>query len=184
MITAVAGSAAAGTILSAYAGESIARPTSRQADKALLLTSQLETLRQICQLTIPTTDTPGAADVNCHHFIDHQLRVIFSTHAQQQVVALLNKISNAGYQYGKSEFEQLPATSQLRLLADLEQPGGEFSGADKRVFKLLKGLIVFGYYTSEPGATKELTYLSVPGGFKGSVPLSTVGSAYSSKAFY
>jgi len=43
---------------------------------------------------------------------------------------------------------------------------------------------VFGYYTSQPGATKELTYLPLPGGFKGSVPLASVGSAYSSKAYY
>jgi len=35
--------------------------------------SQLLNLKAIAQTIIPATDTPGAGDVDCHGFIDHQL---------------------------------------------------------------------------------------------------------------
>ncbi|MDC8830195.1 gluconate 2-dehydrogenase subunit 3 family protein [Alteromonas gilva] len=186
VISTVAGSAVASTLLSAPSIASSATFNAAQNNTTgrLFSTSQLEALRQICQLTIPATSTPGAADVNCHHFIDHQLRVVFPRTVQDEAVAILKKISAAGDQYGDAPFENLSPDIQIKLLTDLEAASGPFTRQDKDAFKQIKGLIVFGYYTSLPGATKELTYLAVPGEFKGSVALSKVGSAYSSKAYY
>ena len=50
------------------------------ADTSSLLTPhQPETLRRICMQTIPSTGTPGAAEVNCHQFINQQLEVVFNS---------------------------------------------------------------------------------------------------------
>lgn len=151
---------------------------------AVLNVQALDMLRQICALTIPRTSTPGAADVNCHHFIDHQLSVVYGEEEQQSAVALFAAIETHTQSFGSESFLNLSEAAQLRLLTALEKAEAPFSADQKTTFKFLKSLIVFGYYTSQPGATKELTYLSVPGGFTGSVPLATVGSAYSSKAYY
>lgn len=154
------------------------------ASPALLSVNALETLRRICALTIPQTSTPGAAEVMCHHFIDHQLSVVYGEEEQQSAIALLASIDKNATSFGAKQFSLLNEASQLRLLTALEKAEAPFSAAQKGTFKFLKSLIVFGYYTSQPGATKELTYLPLPGGFKGSVPLASVGSAYSSKAYY
>ena len=155
------------------------------ADTSSLLTPhQLETLRHICMQTIPSTDTPGAAEVNCHQFIDQQLEVVFNELDQQKSMMLLDKIRSVSNLFGAAAFEYLSPHKQLLLLQDLEAAKDPFGCADLQAFKLLKGLIVFGYYTSEEGATQELNYVAMPDGFKGSVPLSRIKSAYSSKAYY
>ena len=153
-------------------------------ESSLLSFDQLETLRHICKQTIPATNTPGAAEVNCHHFINRQLRVVFNQRDQQNSIMLLDKIRSVSNVFGGMVFERLSPDKQLLLLQDLEATKDPFAFADLEAFKLLKGLIVFGYYTSEEGATQELNYVAMPDGFKGSVPLSKVASAYSSKAYY
>ena len=68
------GSAATGVLLStpSLAITNAFQQASANAGHSLNLlnTVQLETLRRICELTIPATDTPSAAQVNCHFFID------------------------------------------------------------------------------------------------------------------
>ena len=97
---------------------------------------------------------------------------------------LLDKIRSVSNLFGAAAFEYLSPHKQLLLLQDLEAAKDPFGCADLQAFKLLKGLIVFGYYTSEEGATQELNYVAMPDGFKGSVPLSRIKSAYRSKAYY
>jgi len=45
-------------------------------------------------------------------------------------------------------------------------------------FRTMKELTVLGYYTSQPGATKELRYVQVPGRYEGCVPFAKVGRAW------
>ena len=45
-------------------------------------------------------------------------------------------------------------------------------------FRTMKELTLLGYYTSQPGATKELRYLQVPGRFEGCVPFANVGRTW------
>jgi hypothetical protein len=45
-------------------------------------------------------------------------------------------------------------------------------------FRTMKELTLLGYYTSQPGATKELRYIQVPGRFDGCVPLAKSGRAW------
>jgi mRNA-degrading endonuclease toxin of MazEF toxin-antitoxin module len=181
LLTAVSGAATASIVLGACSENRVDKSS---FTGSALTSEQLETLRHICLQTIPATTTPGAAEVNCHQFIDRQLTAVFSEVDQQQSALLLDKIRSAGKRHGGDVFERLSPDKQLSLLENIEALSGPFRDDDLKAFKLLKGLIVFGYYTSMPGATQELTYLAMPDGFKGSVPLSKVGSAYSSKAYY
>ena len=185
-VAVLCGSAATGVLLStpSLAVTQAFQESGTGHQAKLLSTAQLETLRRICELTIPATDTPSAAQVNCHFFIDAQLYSVFDKATQQAVSALLTTVDNQAMDQHKQGFTQLNEDAQLALLTSLESARSPFSAIEKDVFKVLKGLIVFGYYTSQPGATKELTYLAVPGRFVGSVKLSKIGSAYSSKAYY
>ncbi|MFS1701271.1 gluconate 2-dehydrogenase subunit 3 family protein [Alteromonas sp. AMM-1] len=141
-------------------------------------------LKAICECVIPRTDTPGAVDVGCTEFVEHQLLVVFSAGTQQACKSVLQSIyQRSAIDTGKS-FELLTTETQIALLEKLEAMQQPFSQEQYGPFKQLKSLIVFGYYTSMPGATQELTYQAVPGRFVGSVPYADIGSAYSSKDYY
>jgi len=137
-------------------------------------------LRDICALVIPTTNTAGAAEVDTHGFIDNQLYYCYQPEDQQKVRSTLLKINKVALQRHQQHFSGATTEQQLTLLTDLEKPSNGFDNEDRSQFKFLKRQIVFGYYTSQVGASQELEYLAVPGGFKGSIPYQSVGKAWGS----
>ena len=141
-------------------------------------------LRDICALVIPKTSTAGAAEVDTHGFIDNQLYHCYQPEDQQKVTSVLLKINQIALQRHKQQFSGTTSEQQLALLTDLEKPGNGFDDTDRSQFKFLKSQIVFGYYTSEVGASQELEYLAIPGGFKGSIPYDSVGKAWGSMRSY
>jgi len=157
--------------------------TTLQAGKVLSKNSLL-TLHDICALVIPATDTPGAADVDVHGFIDHQLFACHSEQEQTQVTRVIAKIEKESLQLNQTTFTQSSGSQKLSLLTNLEQAQKGFNQQDKNAFKFLKGLIVFGYYTSEVGASQELTYLAVPGGYTPSIPSNSVRTSFAPTDFY
>jgi len=54
----------------------------------------------------------------------------------------------------------------FELAARIEDPKAPF-------YLRLRDLVVFGYFTSEIGSTKELRYVAVPGRFDGDVDIKT-----------
>lgn len=152
--------------------------------KGKIFSSQeMATLKEVCQTVIPKTETAGAGDVDVHGFIDNQLFHCFGTREQKQIGKLLRDIDSVAEETDKMLFVDLPSDKKLSLLDRLDRGVLPFSSSQKAVFRSLKPLIVFGYYTSEVGATKELTYLAFPGEYKGSIPYKSVGSAWGSIAF-
>jgi hypothetical protein len=143
----------------------------RQPDAPLragktLNAAQLKTLREVCRQTIPTTESPGAADVDVHGFIDNQLHHCHSDGQKNAVRSVLDTLNEKA----AGDFTAQSSADQLALLESLEAARNGFSGDDRDRFKFTKSLIVFGYCTSESGATQALRYLPYPGGFKGSIP--------------
>ncbi|TFW18116.1 gluconate 2-dehydrogenase subunit 3 family protein [Duganella callida] len=116
---------------------------------------------------IPATDTPGALAVGAHRTISHLL-LACGTEAQQR--DFLAGLARLDAQAGQ-RFAALPASRQVALLHALDDGKAPFGAQDQRFFRQLKSYTLFAYYTSEAGATRELAYLPVPGGFKGNVPV-------------
>jgi hypothetical protein len=147
-------------------------PQLNSTDKAgkLLTQSQLIQLKAICAQVIPKTDTLGAAEVDTHGFIDNQLFHCHSIKQQQTIITLLENIDKESNKLYQANFIDLSSQLQITLLNHLERGDASFENIYRGAFKQLKSLICFGYYTSEVGASKELRYLAVPGGYKGSIP--------------
>lgn len=178
-LAALCGLALSATSLSLMA-ESFTSPRdiSRRKNR-FLKPEQLALVRELGELIIPTTDTPGAIGADVHNFIDYQAAYCFNADEQQSLLAGLQKIdSHAQKNHGKA-FLSCTNDQQVALLTQMEKAQGEFTAEDREHFKQFKALVVFGYYTSEVGASKELAYLAIPGGYKGSVKFSTVGKAWS-----
>lgn len=125
----------------------------------------------LAELIIPQTDTPGALAVGAHRTVDHLLKVCSPAPDQARIKAGLARIEAVALAEGNRRFGTLPAARQSALLHALDAGTAPFNAEDRDFFRQLKGYVAFAYYTSEAGATRELAYLPIPGGFKGDYKL-------------
>jgi len=140
------------------------------SDGKVFTLSQLKQLKNICAIVIPKTETVGAAEVNTHGFIDNQLFHCYEKPKQEQAKQILTLIDVISNKLFSQPFIEIKQEQQFKLLTELDLGKNNFNEKQRADFKSLKQLICFGYYTSEVGASKELRYLAVPGGYKGSIP--------------
>jgi hypothetical protein len=170
-----------GLTLSAHAIDVLADPTKNAKANIpkLLNAEQLQMTGEIAELIIPATDTPGALAVNAHGFIDHYLADCFSKTDQENFFAGLKKINLVAEEKFHKTFLNLSHKKQVQLLTWLDDGNEGFNNTDSGFFSFFKSLTLFAYYTSEIGATQELAYLAIPGGYKGDFPFTKVGKAWS-----
>lgn len=146
-----------------------------RSKKKLLDKNQLMLLRELGEIIIPTTDTPGAIAAGVHDFINHFAVYCASKEEQQTLLATLARIDSVN---GKP-FLLINKEQQIETLNNMEQAKNGFTQQDRNGFKQLKALVMFGYYTSEIGASQELAYLAIPGGYKGNFKFKEIGRAWS-----
>ena len=144
---------------------------------------ELTVLYSLCETILPRTDTPSAVEVGCHEFVPHQLQHCHSEKQQEDCINIINTVDRyADKKWGKS-FPLLTPQHQQQLLTKIEVDD-KTSNIQKEQFSFLKALIVFGYFTSEVGATQALNYQAVPGGFTGSIPANSDTKSWGSLAYY
>ncbi|MFC4701559.1 gluconate 2-dehydrogenase subunit 3 family protein [Glaciecola siphonariae] len=181
------GYTAAASVL-AGSGLSVALAYSPKSDSAsrhglLFSQAQMKRLASIADTILPATDTKSASAVDVHGFVDHQLVQCHNEGQQQTCVAVVDFIeSNAKKAYSKS-FIDLDAQQQTKVLRDIEALKTADEG-QKGQFKFLKSLIVFGYFTTEEGVTKALSFQPFPGGYKGSIPVEADTKVWGSLNYY
>lgn len=139
---------------------------------------QLQMTGTIAELIIPTTETPGALAANVHGFMDSYLAECVSRDDQKKFLTGLNRVNQVAKQHFDKEFLACNPTQHIQLLTAIEKNDLGFTKDDKNFFKQFKSLTLFGYYTSEIGATQELAYLPIPGGYKGNFPFAKIGKAW------
>ncbi|MFK3741583.1 gluconate 2-dehydrogenase subunit 3 family protein [Massilia sp. TN1-12] len=121
----------------------------------------------LAELIIPQTDTPGALAVDAHRTVDHLLAVCALQPAQDAFRSGLARIDAVARAGDGKPFAALSPLRQASLLRAIDSGAAPFHAGDQRFFRQLKGYVAFAYYTSEAGASRELAYLPVPGGFIG-----------------
>jgi len=137
-------------------------------------------LTALAETIIPGTDVPGAREAGVGDFIVKM--VLYCTERKEQnrfVDGLKDIQQHCQREYGKG-YEQCTPGDQEAVLTIWERVGRPKSGIVGKVearllgrsfFTLLKEYTVEGYCTSEPGATKGLAYLYIPGSYKGCLPM-------------
>jgi hypothetical protein len=145
---------------------------------------QMAALRTICDLVIPATEIPGAAEMDTHGFIDRQLKMVHAQSDQERAMRVLTSLDAAALKADGMDWNALAPERQLGLLDALDRGQRPFDGGQRADFKFLKGLVLFGYFTSEAGASMALKFDPVPGGFTGSIPYADVGKAWGPGGLY
>lgn len=167
-----------GTAISALAQEAASPTDMSRSTRRLFDKSQLALLREICETIIPATDTPGAIAAGVHEFIDRYAAHCATKEQQRTFLDTLKRIDTSAQNRFHQRFSLLGNQARIELLTSMEQASSGFDHNDRRCFKQLKGWVIFGYYTSEVGASQELAYLSTPGSYKGDFKFETVGRAW------
>jgi len=143
----------------------------------------LMVMNEIAELVIPATDTPGAAEAEVGAFV---LLALEHGLDGARVPLAPDTVSSTIGPHLRTD----GSLDHLRWLrASLSAPLGEsltaldavaFSGvSDAQPWRLVKGLILTGYYTSRIGGSVELQYAPIPGRFNPAVPVEPGQRAYS-----
>ena len=131
--------------------------------------AHLALVRAIADTIIPRTDTPGATDVGVHKFVD----VIVNEHLTEaeRVAALagLDAIDARARTESNVTFRELSADKRSAMIDSFEK--GDRSAEPSRTYWRLKGLVVHGYFTSEPVMRDVLKVDVMPGKFEGAAPV-------------
>lgn len=134
-------------------------------------------LAEIAETIIPKTNTPGAKDAKVEDFIVTMLNDCYKAADQQVVLDGLKKIDAASEKQFKKTFIDISPEQKTSLLTEIDKERVAYNKRDNKkegdlthYFQVLKELTLLGYFSSEPGATKALRYVPVPGKFEGCIP--------------
>ncbi len=164
-----------------------------------LSTDYQNLVAEIAEIIIPKTDTPGAKEAGVGPFIELMIKDCYSAEQGQHFIKGLDTIEEKAKAAG-GNFVSLAAEKQTAILKEMEadakkeseeakakqidpETGKEKEDAKKSekltpFFQLMKELTLFGYFTSEPGATQALDYVPIPGAYNGCIPLKEGQKAY------
>jgi hypothetical protein len=111
----------------------------------------------VSELIIPTTETGGALAAGVPAFVRMMLSDWFSEAERENFISGLHEFSaGASRKYGKN-FEELSASQKDQYFGELLAAAESGATVARAPFVvLMKRLTIFGYYTSELGATTEL----------------------------
>lgn len=157
----------------------------------------IEMLNEIAETIIPATlESPGAKAAKVGEFIKVYVSDCYTTEDQSIFKSGMTAFKElCKREYGK-EFVNLDSNQKRHLLIRLEeevkrpvntnkneavangdavQTGkaqevrNRINSGKKHYYTMIKELTVFGYFTSEPGATRALRYTQTPGYYQGEV---------------
>lgn len=138
----------------------------------LFLQEDLGFMDGIGEVILPATDeSPGAKAAGIGEFMKTIVTDCYSEEEQQVFLRGLQEIRRLSDERYHQPFLQLAAAEKLELLTGLhhEALAGNREGMP-HYFSMIKQLTIWGYFTSEPGATKALRYNPVPGRYDACIP--------------
>jgi gluconate 2-dehydrogenase gamma chain len=159
------------------------RRAHRRAGRApgVLDPHQRETVATLAELIFPATDTPGARAAGVHDFVDVMLAEWYSAEERDRFLAGLADVdARARAAYG-ADFLGATDAQRGELLhgfdAEVQALRGAKQDPDRHFFQRMKFLTLYGYFTSEAGATAELHYVAIPGSYDGCTGLGNASAA-------
>jgi hypothetical protein len=132
-------------------------------------------LDEVGDTIIPATDTPGAKDAKIGEFMHTIVRDCYNKTDQDIFIAGMGKLNEASKSMNGKYFLESTPEARKNLLITLDKEQKDYTARKKETdpphyFRMIKELTIWGYFTSEPGATKALRYVAVPGRYEGCIP--------------
>ena len=152
----------------------------RDDSPKLFSDSDINLLDEIGEVILPKTElSPGAKDAKIGLFMESIVSHCYSEKEQQifrNGIKELNQISRERYE---GDFLELDQKQKYTLIDYLDKKTRDNEGNASLFFPMIKQLTIWGYFTSELGATKALRYNQTPGKFMGCIPYKNGDKAWS-----
>lgn len=168
-----------GTIIGADVFFSGCKTTGKK--EGLFTAGDIALLDEVGETILPATpSSPGAKEAKIGDFMKVIVTDCYDENEQKIFTEGIRKLNEtSGKRYGK-DFLNLTAEQKHDLLVALDSEAAEYQkgangkksgdGSPAHYFTMMKQLTLWGYFTSEPGATKALRYVPVPGRYEGCIP--------------
>jgi hypothetical protein len=132
-------------------------------------------LDEVGETIIPATDTPGAKEAKIGEFMHTIVRDCYDKSDQDIFISGMSKLNEASKTMNGKYFLESSPEERKKLLITLDKEQKDYTTNKKptdpaHYFRMMKELTIWGYFTSEPGATKALRYIAVPGRYEGCIP--------------
>ena len=150
------------------------QPTPKNVTR-LFTTKDVALLDDIAETILPATNTPGARESKLGAFICMMATDCYPPATQKIFIDGLAQLNKTCEQQYGHQFIDCKAAEKESLLKKMDDETMKYLAVKKpedppHFFGLLKDLTIFGFFTSEPGATKVLRYIAIPGKYLGDVP--------------
>lgn len=135
---------------------------------------------EIAETIIPATDTPGARDAGVGPFMVNYATDCYDTKQQQLLKEGIIRLNELARKQSGADFIKLPPAERQSLLEAIDKQAKDAAtaGGATHYFTLMKQMVLLGYFTSQPGATKLLRYIPVPGKYLGCIDYKTGEKAW------
>ncbi len=163
-----------GTLIGAEAFLTGCKTTGKK--EGLFALDDIAMLDEIGDTILPTTaSSPGAKAAKIGDFMKVIVTDCYNEDDQKTFTDGIGKLNDASKKKFDKSFMELAPNQREELLTGIDKEAKEYAAKKKdkesnHYFTLMKQLTVWGYFTSEIGATKALRYVAVPGRYDGSVP--------------
>lgn len=132
----------------------------------------IQLLDEVGEVILPHTHlSPGAKEAKIGMFMKSIVTECYNQKEQQifkNGILTLNQLARDTY---SSNFLDLVKEQKFNILVKLDEESRDRSTENEdHFFVMMKQLTIWGYFTSEPGATKALRYNPIPGEFIGCIP--------------
>ncbi len=148
----------------------------KQAGATLNFTpDNISFLNEVAETILPATGTPGAKEAKVGDFMTVIVRDCYEEKDQKIFLDGMGKLDDASKKKNGKSFMDSTPPQRHDLLVDLDKEAKDYMSKKKEedpthYFTMIKQLTLWGYFTSEPGATKALRYVAVPGRYEGCIP--------------
>lgn len=134
---------------------------------------EMKLLDEIGETILPETPkSPGAKAAKIADFMQKIVRDCYSSEEQGIFKSGLIKVEEKADQQFKNSFLKLSGSQRLEILNGLDEVAKAKNENDPpHFFMLMKQLTIWGFFTSEAGATKALRYDPIPGSYEGCLDL-------------
>ena len=132
-------------------------------------------LNEVAETIIPATSTPGAKEAKVGEFMTVIVNDCYEEKDQKIFLEGMQKLDDASKKKNSKSFMESTPQQRHDLLVELDKEAKDYNKSKKpedpnHYFSMYKQLTLWGYFTSEPGATKALRYVAVPGRYEGCIP--------------
>jgi hypothetical protein len=131
-------------------------------------------LDEVAETILPATDTPGAKEARVGEFMARIVKDCYTEKDQKIFLDGMQALNEASKKKNGKVFMESTPEQRHDLLVDLDKEQKAYTDKKQKddpshYFRMMKELTLWGYFTSEPGATKALRYVAVPGKWEGCI---------------